>query len=694
MNRLRARVPFPQFVLAAVVAAVVAACGGGDGGSVPVPVPPPPPSTLPPATGPGDPLNYAPNAAGDAWTYNGLASDGTGPTPMRDLSTVWVNGTASVSGQLVTVYSERAFSDLSGGPTYDNYYQKGPGGVAFYGNNDPTDTLTAGIVPYAELLFPVAVGPIVSFTKTGVDFGADLDGDGRKETVDITATSSIAGFESVTVPAGTFPAAAKRVNAVVANTKLTSTGQAITVNVNQTTWIAPGAGIVRDDSVTTAAGTTIRLTSSVEARGYTVSGVRRGMGNPQDIAPATLGPLTQTNVGELPSPVDTPAVASSGASFLVIAKSFVPDPSGKLLLTRKGFLRSPDGAVAATFDIGPPVLSNDTREIQALAYGGGTYLAVFEQRNPVAPNITGTTEPSIVAQRIAPSGALTDAVPFVLLPQGIAPAMPGMTARLPQVAFGGDRFLVVYCGGDGVTSQTYTEGRLVAPDGTASAPFRISPTYTFYGLSPRVVFDGSNFIVATGDATGWRLARVTPAGTVLDAAGVSAPLPAVPIQMTTAGAGGALVAWFDSGLPAARRFGPDLAALDSGPIAVAMSSSTDSGINAGFIGGEYVVTWTQRAGPMTYTSLVLHMNRISLDGKVQAQSTPIGGLPSVTPYSALVTPIPPMPSSGYTGGYALPVLGTGSNAALLAYVSGTSNAFTFAERAMGLHGIWVHPFAR
>ncbi len=88
------------------------------------------------------------------------------------------------------------------------------------------------------------------------------------------------------------------------------------------------------------------------------------------------------------------------------------------------------------------------------------------------------------------------------------------------------------------------------------------------------------------------------------------------------------------------------------------------------------------------------MNRISLDGKVQAQSTPIGGLPSVIPYAALVSPIPPMPSYGYTGGYALPVLGTGGNAALLAYVSGTSNGFTFAERAMALHGIWVHPFAR
>jgi hypothetical protein len=59
-----------------------------------------------------------------------------------------------------------------------------------------------------------------------------------------------------------------------------------------------------------------------------------------------------------------------------------------------------------------------------------------------------------------------------------------------------------------------------------------------------------------------------------------------------------------------------------------------------------------------------------------------------------VSPAPLPPPSGYTGGYALPVLGTGANAALLAYVSGTANGMTVAERAMSVHGIWVHPFAR
>jgi len=97
---------------------------------------------------------------------------------------------------------------------------------------------------------------------------------------------------------------------------------------------------------------------------------------------------------------------------------------------------------------------------------------------------------------------------------------------------------------------------------------------------------------------------------------------------------------------------------------------------------------------MPTNQLVVYMNRVGTDGKVQAQSTPVGALPSTVPHAALVTPVPPMPPYGYVGGYALPVLGTGRDAAMLVYVSGTSTPSTFNERAMGLHGIWVHPFAK
>lgn len=685
---------FKQFVLAGCMAALLAACGGGggDGGGT---VPPPISPNLPPATGPGDPMNYVPVAAGDTWTYNAAVSDDPLSTPERDLSTVWVNGSATVKGQVVTVFSQRLFSDPLA-PIVDRYYQKGPGGVAFYGTSDRDDALTNGVVPYAELLFPVAVGPIVSFTKTGLDLGEDLDGDGRNETVDATSSIRIDAFEPVTVPAGTFPNAAKRVNAIAATARLTATGQTVTVNVTETTWLAPGAGMVRSDTLTTAAGTPIQLTASLEARGYTVNGVRRGLGNPAQLG-ADLGPMTQLNFGEPPALVDRPAAASSGTSFLVLSKRYTPDTtSNKWLLVRKGFLRSPDGAVATAFDVGPSVLSNDTREIQSLAYGGGTYLAVFEQRNAPAPDVIGTTEPSIVVQRIAPNGTLTDAVPHVLVPQGTAPMMPGLVSRLPTLAFGGGQFLVVYCAGSGVTSQTWIEGRFVAPDGSTGVPFRISPDYAFNGKAPRVVFDGTNFVVATPDNAGWRLARVTPAGTVLDTAGVGIAVSAPRIRLATSGTGGVLVAWIENdATPYARRYGADLAALDGPPIMLAGGATPRHALDVAFLGGEYVALWTERypydfSGPQ----LVVAMNRLGTDGVVRGQSTPAVAPPATGPYTALVTPVPPMPPSGYTGGYALPALAVGADAALLAYVDGTSNGFTPAERAMALHGIWVHPFAK
>ena len=113
---------------------------------------------------------------------------------------------------------------------------------------------------------------------------------------------------------------------------------------------------------------------------------------------------------------------------------------------------------------------------------------------------------------------LTDASPLVLLPQGIAPMAPGVTSRHPSVAYGGGAFLVIYYGVDRRRPRsTFIEGRFVAPDATLGTPFRISPDFSYSAITPNVVFDGTNFIVAYGDATGWKLARVTPAGMVLDA---------------------------------------------------------------------------------------------------------------------------------------------------------------------------------
>ncbi len=50
-------------------------------------------------------------------------------------------------------------------------------------------------------------------------------------------------------------------------------------------------------------------------------------------------------------------------------------------------------------------------------------------------------------------------------------------------------------------------------------------------------------------------------------------------------------------------------------------------------------------------------------------------------------------SGGFREGE-LPALGVGSSAGILVYVSGTSNGMSVSERAAGIQGVWVHPFAR
>ena len=118
----------------------------------------------------------------------------------------------------------------------------------------------------------------------------------------------------------------------------------------------------------------------------------------------------------------------------------------------------------------------------------------------------------IVAHRISATGALTDAVTARAAATGHRAHGAGRDVAAPVRCLRRRRLPVIYYGGPATSSSTYIEGRFVAPDATLGTPFRISPDFSYTAITPRVVFDGTNFIVADGDATGWKLARVTPAG--------------------------------------------------------------------------------------------------------------------------------------------------------------------------------------
>lgn len=131
-----------------------------------------------------------------------------------------------------------------------------------------------------------------------------------------------------------------------------------------------------------------------------------------------------------------------------------------------------------------------------LASDGDSYLAVW-----IDQNVMGSGD--VHGARIDSDGKrVSDEV----LPIAVTPVDE------PQVGvgFGGDRYLVVWPGGNVV------HGRFVAPDGSMSSVFDIAtlaPTLTT--TLPQIAFNGSRFLVTWFDVSVYRGALIDPNGTVL-----------------------------------------------------------------------------------------------------------------------------------------------------------------------------------
>ncbi len=677
---------------AGVVGVVGCGGGGGSGGSggsasdgTPAPVPAALP--MPPATGPGDVGSHFPSAVGDTWWFDAWGS--SSEPSQRGFGSVTVTGTRTAAGGTASVFAQR--SEPGGGPpsALDVYYGKGPGGVWFDGDSDPADTVTPRLVPHAVLLFPVTAGPIARFTLTGVDLGEDLDADGTNERIDLAQESSVAGFDTVVVPAGTFRDVARVTTGVTATVRPSAASGTVSVLTLETTWMAPGAGIVRRVRTAGPIGGVQTQVDAIEARGMSVGGTRVGM-----TLPATLlspaGPVSSGAFAATPETGDTPAVASDGDGFLVVSRRWQPGgAAGAYQVQRVATRVAADGAFAAgtATALGAPVPSNDPREHTALAWGGGVYLAVHEQRNPIGPGIIGPTQPSVVAQRISPLGVALDSAPFELVAPATVPS--GGMSREAAVAFGNGAFLVVYCGGSAVTSTTWVEGRLVAPDGTVGPPLRISPDFTYAGQPPVVVFDGTHHVVGWADSGGWRLARVASGATVLDPVGVATQVPLGPIAVTR-GDGGLLLAWTDGSVVRARRLRADLAAVDPAPILVAGAGPGGrSALAAGSVGGEYLIAWAEPVGALLASQRVIRLQRIAPDGTVRGQAAPPGALSASGPFAILASASAGLPCCGATAGWGLPAIASGAAVGLLAYVGGSGD-----PQSGSVHGVRLHPFAR
>src|SRR5215831_20205139 len=208
--------------------------------------------------GPGDIGNYVPLSQGNFWQYQATKSD-TGQPTQNYQNTVRVNGTKMIGTVTATVLTD---SNPDGsGVAQDEYEFKDSVGVTEYGNTDPTDTLTPHLVPFSLLRFPLASGSsFTSLNRSGVDYGQDLDGDGRHETAAVNSTVSVIGTETVTVPVGTFNNALKIQTITTITVTFSRDGSTATVTGTDTQWLASGVGQVKDMTVTQGQGATETIT--------------------------------------------------------------------------------------------------------------------------------------------------------------------------------------------------------------------------------------------------------------------------------------------------------------------------------------------------------------------------------------------------------------------------------------------------
>lgn len=220
--------------------------------------------------GPGDVGNFFPFAQGNTWVYR-ITEQLNGQAPSSYLNTEQIIGTKNVNGVLTTVFQETNPNN-SGIPSED-YVLKDSRVITSYGDNDPTNFLIPQITPFREYMFPLAVdAAFQALNRSGLSWAQDIDGDGKSETASIVATVKVAGFESVTVSAGTFNNAAKITASITITITLSRDGAPAIVAINNTEWHAPGIGLVKSTSVEqdTVFNITDTITTNEELINYSV----------------------------------------------------------------------------------------------------------------------------------------------------------------------------------------------------------------------------------------------------------------------------------------------------------------------------------------------------------------------------------------------------------------------------------------
>ena len=602
-------------VIFILTALLLVGCGGGGGGA---PVSTGFGNSLPPSTGLGDVEGFFPDATGTSWNYFATA---TNSTPSYYFDSVTVTGTKSIMGQTASVFLE---SNPSGsGMPAEGYYFKNDGGVAFLGTNDPTDTINAGIVPYIVGLFPVVPGVVAHFDKNGLDFGLDLDGDGINETMNLTLTSTINGFELLNIGLGSFAQTVKNTEAVTGSVLLSQLKTSVPFSSTTTRWSAPGIGVLKTSQSTAVPPVT--FSEMMEARGYTRNGVAHGFGLPFTVAGnLASGDSNYYNPGP-------PALATNGQNYLAVSANAA---------SMKGVLFDSQGT--------PLNVALASGASPVAGFDGSNYWVIYDDAS------------ACLAQRVTPAGAVIDTAPINLVALGLGYS----SISSKGFGFGNTNGLLAYSTYNLSTSQHELHGVLVKPDGTVSISFLIAPDISTH-LHPSVAFDGTNFFVvweqlaSSGSTVGSiHGVLVTPSGSLVDvpfaisAAPNGQSSPSVAFDGTNY-----LVVWLDmrnqivpTGVPY-----PDIYGARVTTAGVLLDGTAASGgfpINSGgtlqrfspsvaFTGNEYLVAWSV-PGYASTGSPGIQAARVSTSGTLPSganMAITVSGPPTEATSSQFVFPV-------------------------------------------------------
>jgi hypothetical protein len=516
-----------------------------------------------------------------------------------------VTGQTLAGGTTASIFTSTRLDDAA--VTDVSLYSKGPSGVAEHASAG-VDPALAQLYPNQAMAFPLAPGS--SYEKiscTGLDYGADLDGDGRNERMDVSSTVTVVGDEIVAVAAGRFTATVVETRTVI--TIHASSGQEATAVAEERQWYAPGVGRVRWRNELDGGG-------AVETQEGVLAGWVGGEAAGGIVAIKTLA----TDLADSDSPFDVPgqpALSFDGRGHL-LACLYTPGRVGPTSV--RGWILAPDGTP------GPAItIADRSVDWPATAFNGTSHLVVstLQEDDP--------SRTIILAQRVTPDGMLLDGTGGFTVQTGV----PSITGR-PSVASDGSGWLV--------TSATYTSGlqaAMVSPSGIVT----VSPVpgHRVTGETA-VAFGGGVYLVVWREETSVYALRFARDGTVLDAN----PL-VVSASPGTKRMGGVafdgtrfLVVWSDTrrgdtsgGLPArdvwAARVQPDGVVLDGDPATGGIAVNTlpgetklDPGV--AWVGDAYVITWwIGRWPPLVgvFTTRV-SADGVLLDGPASEPGIPLG----------------------------------------------------------------------